>query len=335
MRPAAIIWIGMLLGMAGPALAAEPDAAPPPPSAPAADQDLVIKTLPGIVVDTKAREVRLESVVCLQSGLLELLACSQGTREHESIIAVKAKPSHVTFALALLGLEPGKPGFLTEGGAFSPPAGEVLDIIARFRIEKKSEGTTTTETVEVPAWKLLRPAGAKEGFDRPLEWVYVGRPEAEALRAADHGGTVICLSNFTEAVIDVPFESTSVNANLLFEANDRVVPPAGTPVELVIRPTDRHVEPVKVEIEVVLRKDQPPFLDGQPTDLAALKDAVSAMPARIRTTVLRAEADVPFGRVMAVHNILRDALMQVHMVVLPAPEAQTGETGKPEEAPKP
>ena len=330
----AAIWIGMLLGMAGPALAAEPDAAPPPPPAPAADQDLVIKTLPGIVIDTKVREVRLEGVVCLRSGLLELLACSQGTRDYESIIAIKAKPSHVTFALALLGLEPGKPGFLTEGGAFSPPAGEVLDIVARFGIEKKTDGTTTIETVEVPAWKLLRPAGAKEGFDRPMEWVYVGRPEAEALRAADHGGTVICLSNFTEAVIDVPFESTSINANLLFEANDRLVPPAGTPVELVIRPTGRHVEPTKVETEVVLKKDQPPLLDGKPTDLAALKDAVSAMPARIRTAVLRAEADVPFGRVMAVHNILRDALMQVHMVVLSPDETRKAEAETPKESPE-
>ncbi|HUU31032.1 MAG TPA: YdjY domain-containing protein, partial [Phycisphaerae bacterium] len=170
--------------------------------------------------------------------------------------------------------------------------------------------------------------------DRPMEWVYVGRPEAEALRAADHGGTVICLSNFTEAVIDVPFESTSLHANLLFEANDRIVPPVGTPVELIIRPTGRHVEPVKVETEVVLKKDRPPLLDGQPTDLAALKDAVSAMPARIRTAVLRAEADVPFGRVMAVHNILRDALMRVHMVVLSPDETRKAEAETPEESPE-
>jgi hypothetical protein len=69
----------------------------------------VIKTLPGLVVDTKAREVRLEAEVCLQQGSLELLACSPGTREHESILVVKAKPSHIVFALALVGLPPGSP----------------------------------------------------------------------------------------------------------------------------------------------------------------------------------------------------------------------------------
>ena len=46
----------------------------------------------------------------------------------------------------------------------------------------------------------------------------------------DREGTVVCLSNFVEAVIDVPFESTSVNTNLVYEANPDTVPPVGTRV---------------------------------------------------------------------------------------------------------
>lgn len=288
-------------------------------------KDVVIKTLPGIVVDTKAREVRLEGKVCLQRGALELFVCSEGTREHESVVVVKAKPSHLTFALTLLDLRPGKPGFATDGGAFSPPAGDVVDIVARF---KNKDG----QAVELPAWKLLRLSGAREGLDRPIEWVFVGRREADALVAADREGTVVCLSNFVEAVIDVPFESTSVNTNLVYEANPDTVPPVGTPVELIIRPTGQRIEPKKVEIEIVLKKGESPLLDGQPTDIEALKTALNAMPAVIRTAVLRADPDERFGRVMQVHDILRDALMKVHLVVRrpqeqPKPEKQTPPLG--------
>jgi len=287
---------------------------------PAVAEDVVIKTLPGIVVDTKAREVRLEGTVCLQEGALELFVCGEGTREHESVIVVKAKPSHMTFALALLGLPPGKPGFVTEGGAFSPPAGEILTVTARF----KPKGG---KMKEVPAWKLLRLSGMEEGLDRPFDWVYVGRPEANALKAADREGTVVCISNFREAVIDVPFESTSVNASLAYEANPETVPKVGTPVELVIRPTGSRIRPKKVEVEVVLKKGAPPELDGKPTTLEALKAAVNGMPAAIRTTVLRADPDERFGRVMEVSKVLRDALMRVHLVVLKPRAAAPGKEG--------
>jgi len=302
---------------AAPSSPPAPDPRPPAP-APAAEEGRVIKTLPGIVVDTKAREVRLEGYVCLQKGGLELLVCGAGTREHESVIAVKAKPSHVTFALALLGLAPGKPGFMTEGGAFSPPAGAVVEITARFSVTRDGK----TETVEVPAWKLLRLSGSTSGLERALQWVYVGQPGEEALRAADNEGTVACLSNFTEAVLDVPFESTSINAELLYEANPEVVPVPRTAVELILHPTGERIEATKVECEVVLRKGQQPALDGRPVDLAALQAAVNAMPADVRTAVLRADPEETFGRVMQVYDILRDAMMQVSLAILkPAPAA--------------
>ncbi|MBE3070302.1 MAG: hypothetical protein IMZ66_08705 [Planctomycetes bacterium] len=312
-------WIGLALM----AVASAAPAAETPTEAPAPAKDVIIRTLPGIVVDTKAREVRLEGTVCLQRGALELFVCSQNSREHESVIVVKAKPSHVTFALSLLGLAPGKPGFATEGGAFSPPAGEMLDVAARF---KGPDG----KDVEVPAWRLMCLAGSDEGLDRAIEWVYVGRPEEAAMRAADREGTVVCLSNFTEAVIDVPFESTSVNASLLYMANPKVVPPRGTPVELIIRPAGKRIEPVKVEIDVALKRGKPIELDGKPIEPDALKEAVGGMPVAIRTAVLRAEPDERFGRVMEVNDILRNALMRVHMVVLlPKGAAAPAEETKP------
>jgi len=40
---------------------------------------------------------------------LGLVACTKGTKEHESIVAIKAKPVHIHAALLLLGAEPGSP----------------------------------------------------------------------------------------------------------------------------------------------------------------------------------------------------------------------------------
>lgn len=295
-------------------------AAETPGAAKPAAKDLVITTLPGITVDTKAREVRLEGTICLKKGALELFACAEGTREHESIIAVKAKPSHVTFALAMLGLDPGKPGYVTEGGAFSPPAGAVLEVTCRYK-------TKAGETRSLAAYKLLRLTGGDVALDRPIDWVYVGRPEADALRAADREGTVICLSNFPEAVIDVPFESTSANSDLVYEANPKTVPDPGTAVELVLKPTGQRIEPKKVQVEVVLKKGRPAELDGKPMDFETLASTVRSLPAAIRTTVLRVDPEEPFGRVMQVHRMLRDTLMEVHLALLerqpetPAPAA--------------
>ena len=322
----ATAWVILAAGMARGA--ETPAEKTPPPEKP-----VVLTTLPGIVVDTGKGEVRLEGKVCLQEGALELVVCSEGTREHESVVVVKARPSHVTFALALLGLEPGQPAHRTEAGAFSPPAGETLEITARFftvsdeekaRVDKliaegaKPKDITVRKTLlkEVPAWKLLRLTGSEVEVARPIEWVYVGRPEKNMLVAADREGTVVCLSNFVEAVIDVPFESTAVNADLLYEANPDVVPPIGTPVELVIRPTGRRVEPKKVEIEVVVRKGEPPTLDGRPVTLEELRDAVNAMPAAIGAAALKADPDETFGRVMQVKEVLENALMQVKLIVL-------------------
>ena len=282
----------------------------------------VVKTLPGIEVYTKAREVRLKSEVVLQTGALELFVCSEGTREHESVLAVRARPSHVTFALSLLGLDPGKPGFRTEGGAFSPPAGQVLEITCRFA---GADG----KQHEMPAYRFLRLAGSEAALDRRLDWVYVGRPEADALRAADREGTVVCLSNFPEAVIDVPFESTADNASLVYEANTEAVPKVGTAVEIVIRPTERRIEPKKVQVEVVLEKGKPPRLDGKEMDFETLSRTVSGLPARIRTTVLRVDPEEQFGRVMKVQQMLRDALMRVHLALY-EPQA---DSGAPEQAP--
>jgi len=60
-------------------------------------------------MNIEERCVDVESSVCLRHGLLELIVCTKGTKEHESIIMIEAKPSHIHTALLLLGAVPGNP----------------------------------------------------------------------------------------------------------------------------------------------------------------------------------------------------------------------------------
>ena len=78
----------------------------------------------------------------------------------------------------------------------------------------------------------------------PLEhdWVFSGSqivsdPETgEEFYVADRSGEIVCVSNFPTAMIDLPVESTSENAQLGFEAATENIPAKGTPVRVILVP---------------------------------------------------------------------------------------------------
>ena len=73
--------------------------------------------LPGLVINFQKRCVDIEATICLDEGMLELIACVKGSKEHESIVAIEARPMHIHTALLLLGANNGTP-------AMSRPADE-------------------------------------------------------------------------------------------------------------------------------------------------------------------------------------------------------------------
>ncbi len=54
-------------------------------------------------IDPKNKRVVMDGVVCLRAGTLEMLACTKGTKEHESILAVDTKAMAVHAALLAVG----------------------------------------------------------------------------------------------------------------------------------------------------------------------------------------------------------------------------------------
>lgn len=71
------------------------------PAAPP-DDSKEIRPFPGIVAYPDEQRIELESKVCLEGGWLEQIACAPGSREHESLVVVRAKPSQIHAAMLLV-----------------------------------------------------------------------------------------------------------------------------------------------------------------------------------------------------------------------------------------
>jgi hypothetical protein len=208
---------------------------PVEPEAPAAPE--AIAPFPGVTLIPGGKRVELEAVVCLHAGWLEQIACMPGTREHESLVVVKAKPSHVHAALLLAGFEPGAPGtwaLVEDAYTFRKPKGSALAVSFRWT---NSDGAEVND----PARTWIRDHLRKHEFP-PDPWIFGGSMlepawEGEGERyVADDSGSIIGLVTFGDEVIgfsQVLADQAAVRAPEWELDTDRV-PEVGTPVVVVI-----------------------------------------------------------------------------------------------------
>lgn len=155
MKSSQLTCLFLLLTLALPA-AGEPAAANPPSADAAGEKEaknlspelkaaLEKLKLPGVKINIDLWTVDVDSRLCLREGLLELIACTKDTKEHESIIVVDAKPSHIHTALLLLGARPGNPAsrrMIDEQNARFvdlPPRGNPVDVFLVFKDDKGVE----------------------------------------------------------------------------------------------------------------------------------------------------------------------------------------------------
>ncbi|REJ68102.1 MAG: hypothetical protein DWQ31_09415 [Planctomycetota bacterium] len=190
------------------------------------------KKLPGQAtwVDSKNGAVIFDGRICRKTGLLEMLICTGGFKEHESVIAAYTQPSVVTAALMLVKAEPGGPAeFEPE---FKPAHGTIVDIAVRWM-----EGD---EEVEVPAQDLVIDVKTQEVLD--LNWVFAGSGFWKGVDGgperfiADHGGEFVCVSNFPGCVLDIPVELSASNELLTLTPHTERIPPVGTKVRVILEP---------------------------------------------------------------------------------------------------
>ena len=186
------------------------------------------KTAP-IWVSSDRKRVVLGGVVCLREGPLEFFACRRGSKEHESVVSLDVAPHLIHAALLAVGAKQGKPAKFDP--VFVPPTGEEIEIELRWR-------DAASETVrKVRAQETVRVA--ETGREMSESWVFTGGlfgvdAEGKKYYLANVTGEIFGVSNFPGSVLDVPFESSSDNALLTFEANTDKIPPTGTPTALIL-----------------------------------------------------------------------------------------------------
>ena len=105
---------------------------------PALEEAIKKLKMPGVAINLKAHCVDIEGKICLDKGMLELVACTKGTKEHESIVVIEARPMHIHTALLLLGAKPGNPAMRKpldeqkEQWIDIPPGGSAMDVLLVF-----------------------------------------------------------------------------------------------------------------------------------------------------------------------------------------------------------
>lgn len=120
-----------------------------------ADQRKPVK-LPAMVIDFQQKCIDIEAKVCLDDGFLELIACTRNTKEHESIVAVNARPMHIHTGLLLLGAKNGNPALRKRVGGMGPDGADPRDKDPR---DKGPRDKDPGEQSDSPRWIDVPPRG--------------------------------------------------------------------------------------------------------------------------------------------------------------------------------
>ena len=186
-----------------------------------------------IVLETQGdkRRVRVAAEVCLREGALEMLMCRKNTKEHESVLHADIDARQLHLALLAAGAKAGTP--VKYEPKYAPATGTTIKITLEYQQDGK--------TVTVPGQDWVRDAKTRKSM--PYSWVFAGSvffpnqddPKQPPLYAAN-GGDVICVSNFPDAMLDLPVNSPQEDAERLYEAFTERIPPVGTAVTVILEP---------------------------------------------------------------------------------------------------
>src|SRR5262245_21231984 len=181
------------------------------------------------------RRVLVEAAVCLREGPLELLMCRRGTKEHEAVLHTAAFAHEIHAALLASGGKPGTPvKYSNEKPFFIPASGTTIKVTLEY--EKKAG-----ETVTIDAREWVRNANTHKALDK--DWVFAGSrffqdpddPKSPPYYLANNGD-VICVSNFVDAMLDLPINSPKENNELAFEAWTDRIPQINAKVTVILEP---------------------------------------------------------------------------------------------------
>jgi hypothetical protein len=176
--------------------------------------------------------------VVLREGFLELLACRAGTKEHESILAIRVEPHFIHAALLVANAREGKP--MQMSPVFTPATGDKIDITLRWKDETETQHESSAQDW---VWDM---SDSPEDAKKPMttHWVFSGSRmiDDEGINQfqylADATGELFGLSNFVGSILDVPIRSSDSNEQLMFGCFTERIPPLDTLVTIILTPTE-------------------------------------------------------------------------------------------------
>lgn len=205
--------------------------------------------LPGVTINLDERSVDLDSIVVLREGTLELIACRVGTKEHESIVAVKARPMHIHTALLLLGAPAGNPATWKRAGGdhdglwmHVPPRGGKVDVSLVIEDEDGEPVERPISDFIAPRRTLIGEADDQESERFPTNtFLFAGShlqtdDSGQRHYLSDRSGNVITVVAFGDEVLCLPLAESADNSALMWEVDPTHLPPLETEVVLRLRP---------------------------------------------------------------------------------------------------
>ena len=204
--------------------------------------------LPGIKLNLKERCIDVVATVCLHEGLLELVACTEGSKEHESILSIAARPMHIHTAMLLMGANPGTPAMSQsregERTRWVPvePAGDPVRVSLVFADSKgkKVEHAISKFISPVQPDAIPGVSTKKRQEKFPVSFLFAGSHllqdgSGSKRYVCEQSGNVISISTFGDELLCLPGVHGHQNDGLTWQVNPKGLPGIGEQVILRLR----------------------------------------------------------------------------------------------------
>ncbi len=176
-----------------------------------------------LTLNSRTNELRMPGRINMDKGVIELLACAPGGKVHESVLVIDVIPYHLQVALLLLGLNYG------EGAKFQGdptiPHGDSVVVFVKWVDEYNKTYLYRGEQLVFN----LRDSSVMQ----KTNWVFTGSKVIDGLFVADVEKSLITTFHDPFTILDNP--STDGAFDDFFIVNEKIVPPKGTVVEVIIK----------------------------------------------------------------------------------------------------
>ncbi|MBI4835316.1 MAG: hypothetical protein HY811_10950 [Planctomycetes bacterium] len=209
----------------------------------------------GEVVYMNEKKIELEATISNYNMPLELLACSAGGKDYESLVVLKCKPRNIQTALMMFGLKEGeKP---KKQGEIMKPTGDPVVVIVEWenkgkKFSYRAEDLIIDIRTEKP-WPRVGWVYTGSTFEDEIDYD-TGKPTGRQIYLAEATKTIIATYHDPAAIIDNPTESGGYGTGTFYQPNKPLLPEIGTAVKVIIRvPTEKEIEEIKKAKEDVTK----------------------------------------------------------------------------------